>query len=113
MAGDKAVLNFLEYSEVESIPLPVRNKLEEVFLKHQAEHDDLKNKYEKLRVNSGRICHRCNAMGCWATGYSLQIQYLSFNFMLFDSINTLTIGDELSCHSRKTCLVYLFNLILF
>ena len=53
MAGDKAVLNFLEYSELESIPLPVRNKLEKVFLKHQAEHDDLKNKYEKLRVNSG------------------------------------------------------------
>ena len=62
MAGDKAVLNFLENSELESIPLPVRNKLEEVFLKHQAEHDDFKNKYEKLRVNSGTVYHRCNAI---------------------------------------------------
>ncbi|XP_071164594.1 nucleoprotein TPR-like isoform X2 [Mytilus edulis] len=52
MAGDKAVLNFLDVSEQESIPLSIKTKLEEVYNKYQDENDDLKVKYERLRVNS-------------------------------------------------------------
>ncbi|CAC5399713.1 TPR [Mytilus coruscus] len=52
MAGDKAVLNFLDVSELESIPLSVKTKLEAVYNKYQDENDDLKVKYERLRVNS-------------------------------------------------------------
>ena len=53
MAGDKAVLNFLDVSELESIPSPVKTKLEDVLNKYQSECDDIKVKYERLRVNSG------------------------------------------------------------
>ncbi|XP_063410496.1 nucleoprotein TPR-like isoform X2 [Mytilus trossulus] len=52
MAGDKAVLNFLDVSEQESIPLSIKTKLEEVISKYHDENDDLKVKYERLRVNS-------------------------------------------------------------
>ena len=54
MAGDEVVLNFLDSSELDIIPQAIKDKLENVFRKYVGENDDLKIKYERLKVNSGK-----------------------------------------------------------
>ena len=50
-----ALLRCVEESEYDAIPLTVRSKIKLEINSRICEFDELKGKYEKLRINTGKI----------------------------------------------------------